>query len=133
MPSSESDTEKITINLVPVDLGKIDLLVEQGLYATRTDFIRTGIRRLLEANESVLAEAISRRFLNVGMVFFNQKDLLALQAKGERLRIRSIGRLVLRPDVDPDTADEVIEEIIIKGALKMTPQVRARLADRIHT
>ncbi len=132
MTSSESDTEKITINLVPVDLGKIDLLVEQGLYATRTDLIRTAIRRLLEANETVLAEVISRRFLNVGMVFFNQKDLLAMHAKGERLRIRSIGRLSLNADINPDTADAVIEEIIVKGSLKMSAEVRARLADRIH-
>jgi len=131
MPS-ESDTEKITINLVPVDLGKIDLLVDQGLYSTRTDLIRTAIRRLLEDNEAVLTEVISRRFLNVGMIWLNEKDLLAEKAKGQRLRIRSIGRLVLNPDIDPDTADAVIEEIIVKGSLRMSPEVRARLADRIH-
>ena len=131
MSPAESDTEKITVNLVPVDLGKIDLLVEQGLFASRSDLIRTGIRRVLEDNEPVLTEVITRRFLNVGMVFFNQKELAAMQAKGERLRIRSIGRLTLKHDVEPDTADAVIEEITVKGSLKMSPEVRARLQDRI--
>ena len=129
--ATESDTEKITINLVPVDLGKIDLLVEQGLYATRSDLIRTGIRRVLEENDTVLHEVISRRLFNIGLIYYTEKSLLAKKDRGERLRIRSVGRLVLHADVSPDTADAVIEEIIVKGSLKMSPEVRARLGDRI--
>jgi Arc/MetJ-type ribon-helix-helix transcriptional regulator len=130
--ADDNETEKITINVVPVDLGKMDLLVEQGLFSSRSDLIRTAIRRVLEDNAPVVQEEITRSFLNVGVVVFNQKDLLAMQKKGQRLKIRSVGRLILRPDVDPDTADAVIETILVKGSLKMTPEVRDRLADRIR-
>lgn len=132
MPDSDSETEKITINVVPVDLGKMDLLVEQGMFSNRSDFIRTAIRRQLNENAPVVDEAITRKFLNVGVVVFNQKDLAAMQKKRERLQIRSVGRLILRADVQPDTADAVIESVLVKGSLKMSPEVRERIADRIH-
>ncbi len=133
MTSTDSETEKITINVVPVDLGKMDLLVEQGLFSSRSDLIRTAIRRTLEDNEPVVTEAITRKFLNVGIVVFNEKDLAGMRAKGERLQVNSVGRFILRPDVQPDTADAVIESIFVRGSLKMSPEVRERLADRIRS
>ena len=127
-----SDTEKITINVVPVDLGKIDLLVDQGIYSSRSDLIRTAIRRVLDENAGIVSEVVTRRALNIGVLIYGEKDFAKIRAKNQRLRIRTIGRLVLRPDVQPDTADAVIEEIIVKGSIKMTPEVRERLADRIR-
>jgi Arc/MetJ-type ribon-helix-helix transcriptional regulator len=128
----EAGTEKITVNLVPVDIGKIELLVDQGLFASRTDFIRAAIRKLLDEYAVVVTDAATRNFLNVGYVVFNEKSLKAALAKGQRLNIRSIGRFTLRDDVLPDTADKAIEAISVFGSVKMSPAVRERLADRIH-
>ena len=128
----DNETEKITINVVPVDLGKMDLLVDQGLFASRSDLIRTAIRRLLDENAAVVNEAITRKAYNVGVIALGQKSLQSMRDKGERLRILSVGRLILRADVDPDTADAVIESIVVKGSMKMSPEVRARIADRIN-
>lgn len=131
--ADDSETEKITINVVPVDLGKMDLLVDQGMFASRSDLIRTAIRRVLEENAPVVDEAITRKLFNVGIFVFSQRELAAMQKKGERLKVRSVGRLIIRADVDPDTADAVIEEITVKGSVKMSPEVRARIADRIRS
>jgi Arc/MetJ-type ribon-helix-helix transcriptional regulator len=128
----DNETEKLTINVVPVDLGKMDLLVDQGMFASRSDLIRTAIRRLLDENAAVVNGEMTRRFLNIGVVVLSQKHLASMQKKGERLKIRTIGRLVLRADVTPETADAVIEEVLVKGSIKMSPEVRERIADRIH-
>lgn len=130
--ADDNETEKITINVVPVDLGKMDLLVDQGMFASRSDLIRTAIRRLLDEHSAVVSDEITRRFLNIGVFVLSQKELAAMQQKGERLRIRTIGRLILRADVQPDTADAVIEDVLVKGSIKMSPAVRERIADRIH-
>ena len=54
-------TEKITININAVDLGYIDVLVREGYYATRTEFIKTAIKQQLERHNRELERMIERK------------------------------------------------------------------------
>src|SRR5512141_279983 len=104
------ETEKITLNLGPVDLGQVDLLVQEGFYSTRTDFIRTAIRNQLLAHADALKQAVARKTLVLGLQHYTRKDLETLQAAGQRLRIRVLGLASIAEDVSPELALATIEE-----------------------
>ena len=123
--------EKITINLGCVDLGQIDLLVQEGLYSNRTDLIRTAIRNQLTTHHEVVRQVVARKTLVLGIQHFSQADLLALQAAGERLQIRVLGLASIAPDVSPELALDTIESITVLGALHASPAVKAALRQRI--
>jgi Arc/MetJ-type ribon-helix-helix transcriptional regulator len=125
-----SETEKITINLGVVDLGKIDLLVEQGFYTTRTDFIRAAIRSQLLTHTNEIQETVSRSSTVVGVLLYNARDLEKMLEKGERLRITIAGMLVLDKDISPELADAAIESIKVHGVFKASNKVKQILADR---
>ncbi|WP_250472918.1 CopG family transcriptional regulator [Caballeronia sp. GAFFF1] len=126
------DTEKITINLGPVDLGQIDLLVEEGFYSNRTDLIRTAIRNQLAVHASVVRETATRRALVLGLQYFSRQDLEAVRAANERLKIQVLGLASIAADVSPELALATIESILVRGALHASPAVKAALADRIR-
>jgi Arc/MetJ-type ribon-helix-helix transcriptional regulator len=125
------DSEKLTINLGYVDLGHIDLLVRDGFYSNRSDFIRTAIRNQLAAHADASKNAASRLTLELGLRTFTRRDLEAVQAAGERLRIRVLGLATIADDVTPDLARATIESIVVLGALHARAEVKAALADRI--
>ena len=126
------DSEKVTINLGYVDLGQIDLLVQEGFYSNRTDFIRTAIRYQLSAHTEETKKAAVRQTLEVGLLRFSRTDLEAAQAGGSLVNIQVLGRAVIDDDVSPELARATIGSITVLGALHATPEVRAALADRIH-
>jgi Arc/MetJ-type ribon-helix-helix transcriptional regulator len=121
-----SETEKITINLGPVDLGQIDLVVREGFYSNRTDFIRTAIRNQLATH----AEAV-RRTLVLGVQHFSRRDLEAVREVGEQLRIEVLGLASIADDVSPELALETIESVVVLGAFRASPAVKRALAERI--
>lgn len=126
-----ADTEKITINISVVDLGRIDLLVEQGFYSTRTDFIRTATRNLLGTHSQEIQETVSRRTIVVGVLIFEAKDLRKHRQRNEMVDIRALGLLVLANDVTPQLARETIASINVYGVLRASKEVKEALADRM--
>lgn len=126
------DTEKITINLGYVDLGHIDLLVREGFYSNRTDFIRTAIRNRLEAHADEVKKSIVRRTLELGLRDFTREDLETVKASGEKLQIQVVGLVSIAPDVSPALALATIESITVLGALHASKEVKSALADRIR-
>ena len=126
------DSEKITINLGYVDLGHIDLLVREGFYSNRTDFIRTAIRNQLSSHADAVKQSIVRRTLELGLRRFTREELEALKAKGGRLSIQVVGLATIDDDVPPDLALATIDSITVLGALHASKAVKAALADRIH-
>jgi Arc/MetJ-type ribon-helix-helix transcriptional regulator len=126
------ETEKITINLGYVDLGRIDLLVQEGFYSNRTDLIRTAIRNQLAIHSSEVAQSIERHTLELGLRDFSVADLEAARAAGEKLHVKVVGLARIAPDVSADLARAAIASITVLGALQATAQVKAALADRIH-
>ncbi|HZY66169.1 MAG: CopG family transcriptional regulator [Actinomycetota bacterium] len=126
-----SDTEKITINLGPVDLGQIDLLVQEGFYSNRTDFIRTAIRNQLATHSEVVRETVARKTMVLGLQNFTRRDLEAVRDAGERLQINVLGLATIADDVSPELAQEAIESIVVLGAFRASPAVKKALADRI--
>lgn len=124
------DTEKITINLGYVDLGQIDLMVQEGFYSNRTDFIRTGIRNQLERHADVVKQSTARKSLELGLRNFSREDLEAARRVGEMLHINVLGLATIAQDVTPDLARATIASISVLGALHATPAVKAALADR---
>jgi Arc/MetJ-type ribon-helix-helix transcriptional regulator len=124
--------EKITINVGCVDLGQIDLLVQEGFYANRTDLIRTAIRNQLAAQVDVVRQVASRKSLVLGIQQYGAADLQATKAAGQMLQIRVLGLAVIAPDVTPALALATIESITVLGALHASPAVKAALAARIH-
>jgi len=126
------EAEKITINMGFVDLGQVDLLVAEGFYSNRTDFIRTAIRTHLATHADALRQAVSRNMLVLGLQRFSTADLEAVRAAGETLQIRVLGLAVIAPDVSPALAKATIDSLTVLGALHASPAVKAALADRIR-
>jgi Arc/MetJ-type ribon-helix-helix transcriptional regulator len=131
-PPKVSDSEKITINVGYVDLGHIDLLVAQGFYSNRTDFIRTAIRSLLERHDSTLKRTVARQQLDLGLRHYSRHDLERVRASGEMLTIQVLGLATIAADVSPELARETIGSIQVLGALHASSAVKAALADRTH-
>lgn len=126
------DSEKITINLGPVDLGQIDLLVEEGFYANRTDVIRTAIRNQLALHAQVVQDTVTRRALVLGLQHFSRQDLEALHAAHQRLNIQVLGLASIASDVSPELALSTIESVVVLGAFHASAAVKAALASRIR-
>ena len=126
------ETEKLTINLGVVDLGQIDLLVQEGFYSNRTDLIRTAIRNQLTAHADELRQTIARRTLVLGLQVFTRSDLERVQASGKRLQIRVLGLARIAGDVTPELALATIEAVEVLGAFHASAAVRHALADRIQ-
>ena len=124
--------EKVTINLGYVDLGQIDLLVQEGFYANRTDLIRTAIRNQLVTHADVVKQAVARKTLVLGIQHFSAADLRAVQAAGQTLQIRVLGLASIALDVTPELALAAIESVVVLGALHASPAVKAALAGRIR-
>jgi Arc/MetJ-type ribon-helix-helix transcriptional regulator len=128
-----SETEKITINLGLVDLGQIDLLVQEGFYSNRTDFIRTAIRNQLTTHAEAVRQTVARRTLVLGLENYTRRDLEAVRESGERLEIKVLGLATIADDVSPELAAETIDSIVVLGALRASPAVKAALKDRIQS
>jgi len=126
------EAEKITINLGYVDLGHVDLLVAEGFYSNRTDFIRTAIRNQLSAHGDALKQVVARKMLVLGLQHFSAADLEAARAAGEKLEIRVLGLASIAADVTPELALDTIGSITVLGALHASPAVKAALAGRLH-
>ncbi len=125
-------TEKITINLGFIDLGQIDLLVQEGFYSNRTDFIRTSIRNHLAQHAEVVKQTVARRTLILGLQHYTRQDLEAVLAAGETLDIQVLGVASIAEDVSPELALSAINSITIFGVLHASSEVRAALANRIR-
>ena len=127
-----AESEKITINLGYVDLGQIDLLVQEGFYSNRTDFIRTAIRNQIDRHNDAVKQSVARHQLDLGLRQYNRRDLEAAKAAGEALHIQVLGLAVIAADVSPELALETIASIHVLGALQASPAVKAALGDRIR-
>ncbi len=127
-----AESEKITINLGPIDLGQIDLLVQEGFYSNRTDLIRTAIRNQLNTHADVVRQTVARKSLVLGLQHYSREDLEALQAAGQRLQIQVLGLASIANDVSVELALATIESIFVLGALHASAVVKAALAGRIH-
>ena len=126
------ETEKLTINLGVVDLGQIDLLVQEGFYSNRTDLIRTAIRNQLAAHGDEVKRTVARRTLVLGLQSFTRADLERAQAAGQRLQIHVVGLARIADDVSPELARSTIESVEVLGAFHASAAVRRALADRLR-
>ncbi|MEH2533465.1 Arc/MetJ-type ribon-helix-helix transcriptional regulator [Bradyrhizobium sp. AZCC 1588] len=124
------ESEKITINLGYVDLGQVDLMVQEGFYSNRTDFIRTAIRNQLERHADVVKQTTTRKSLDLGLRHFSREDLEAARQAGEMLHINVLGLASIAQDVTPELARAAIASVCVLGALQASPAVKAALVDR---
>ena len=127
-----SDSEKITINLGFVDLGQVDLLVQEGFYSNRTDFIRTAIRNQIERHKEAVTQSVVRHRLDLGLRSYSRSDLEAARAAGEILHVQVLGLARIADDVPVELALGTIASIHVLGALHMRPELRAALKERIR-
>ena len=126
-----SETEKITINMSVVDLGKIDLLVQEGLYSNRTDLIRTAIRNQIKSHDLELQQSVRRHSFGIGVYHFNHADLERVKAESKSLTITAISLQHLAEDISPQLAAETIDKIRIRGVYWAPEAVKQALADRV--
>jgi Arc/MetJ-type ribon-helix-helix transcriptional regulator len=126
------DSEKITINLGFVDLGQIDLMVKDGFYSNRTDFIRTAIRNQLDRHADVVRQSVGRKALELGLRSYSRAELEAARKSGELLHINVLGLASIAHDVTAELARASIASVTVLGALQASAEVKAALADRTH-
>lgn len=129
--SKPVDSEKITINLGHVDLGQVDLLVSEGFYSNRTDFIRTAIRNQLTQHGEVLKQVVARKMLVLGLRHISRQELQALQQSRQTLTLRIVGLASIAADVTPALALDTIESLEVLGALHASADVKRALAGRL--
>ncbi|WP_103334230.1 CopG family transcriptional regulator [Pseudotabrizicola formosa] len=125
------ESEKITINLGFVDLGQIELLVQEGFYSNRSDFIRTAIRNQIERHADTVRQIVIRKSVDLGLRHITRDELTTAQAEGQMLDIRVLGLVVVAPDVSADLARATISALSILGTFHASAAVKAALADRI--
>ena len=123
-------TEKITLNLSVVDLGQIDLLVQEGFYANRTDFLRTAVRAQLALHAEALHRTVERKTMVLGLENYTRQQLEEVRAAGRQLQIRVLGLATIADDVTPDLALATIESVEVLGAFRASPAVKAALRPR---
>ena len=128
----QSESEKITVNIGYVDLGQIDLLVRDGFYSNRTDFIRTAIRNQLQHHSDAMRLSVSRKKLELGLRHVTKQELEAAKNAGELLQIHVLGLVTFAADITPELARASIASIQVLGALQTSSELKAALADRIH-
>jgi Arc/MetJ-type ribon-helix-helix transcriptional regulator len=121
------DTEKITINMPAVDLGKIDLLVQEGIFTNRTDFIRTAIRSQIDKHNIEIQQSVERHSFGIGVISYSRSDLERYINKGEKVTITIIGLLHLHNDITPELALQAIESVQVRGIFKARDDVKAAL------
>lgn len=126
------ETEKLTVNLGYVDLGRIDLLVQENFYSNRSDFIRSAVRKGLDAHAEEISRSASRHTLDLGLLDFTKADLEAIVEQGKQLNIRVIGLARIADDVTPELAKKAVASVSVLGALQASPAVKAALTDRIR-
>jgi len=127
-----SETEKITINIGSVDLGRIDLLVQEGFYASRADFVRTAIRNQLERQKSAVDSITSRKSMVIGTLSFNRKELEQKREDNEMVNVKVIGMFILTDDISPQLALDTIQSVTVRGVFKAPEDVKEALKDRLH-
>lgn len=125
------DSEKITINMSAVDLGKVDLLVQEGLYSNRTDFIRTAIRNQLDRHNLEIQQSVTRHSYVIGVLAYNRADFEKYRLKGEQVEMKVIGFLNLADDIPPELARAVVASIQVRGVFQASSELKAALADRM--
>ncbi len=130
-PAKIPESEKLTINLGFVDLGQIELLVQEGFYSNRSDFIRTAIRNQIERHADTLRQIVVRKSVEMGLRHITRAELLAAQAAGHMLEIRVLGLAIMAPDVDADLARATIAGLSVLGTLLASDAVKAALSDRL--
>ena len=128
-----TELEKITINMGPVDLGQIDLLVREGFYQNRTDFIRTAIRNQLNTHAEAVKQTVVRKELVLGLQHYTRRDLEAVREAGEALDIRVLGLVSMAEDVSPELALETIASLEVLGTFRASAAVKAALASRLRS
>jgi len=126
------ETEKMAVNMGVVDLGQVDLLVQEGFYSNRSDLVRTAVRNQLAQHADVLKQAVARRALTLGLQHFGRADLERAVAAGKRLRIEVVGLARIADDVTPALAKAAIESVSVLGAFQASSAVRQALSDRIN-
>lgn len=125
------DTEKVTINLGYVDLGQVDLMVQEGFYSNRTDFIRTAIRNQLATHADVVRKTVARKTLELGLRHYSRADLEAVRDRGEKLQIQVLGLATIAADVTPELVEETIDSITVLGVLQASPEIKAVLLNKM--
>ncbi len=126
------ETEKMTINVGVVDLGHVDLLVQEGFYSNRSDLVRTALRNQLALHADTVRQTVARKTLTVGLQHFSRTDLQAAVAAGQQLRVQVVGLARIADDVSPELALAAIESVTVLGAFQASPAVRRALSHRIH-
>lgn len=126
------ETEKMTVNVGVVDLGQVDLLVQEGFYSNRSDLVRTAVRNQLALHADIVRQTVARRTLTVGLQHFNRADLERAVAAGQRLQVQVVGLARIADDVSAELALAAIESVTVLGAFQASPAVRRALADRIY-
>lgn len=126
------ETEKMTVNVGVVDLGQVDLLVQEGFYSNRSDLVRTAVRNQLAQHADILKATVARRTLTLGLQHFSRADLERAVAAGQRLQVQVVGLARIADDVTPELALAAIESVTVLGAFQASPAVRRALAGRIH-
>ena len=127
------DSEKVTVNVGLVDLAQVDLLVNEGFYSNRTDFVRTALRNQLLAHADALRQIVVRKRYVLGQHRYTRQELEAVVASGQRLEVHVLGLAVIEDDVTPELAGAAIASVQVLGAFLASPAVKAALAERIHT
>jgi Arc/MetJ-type ribon-helix-helix transcriptional regulator len=127
-----AESEKITVNVGIVDLGRIDLLVQEGFYASRADFIRTAIRNQIERQKTAVDSISTRKSMVIGTLGYSRKDLEHKRENNEMVNVKVIGMFILGDDITPELARETIQSVTVRGVFKAPDDVKEALEDRLH-
>lgn len=122
-----NSTEKITINVNTSDLGKIDLLIHEGYYSNRTDFIKSAIKSQVNKHDDEINMILSSKKKKdwfVGVYVLTEDELQALKRYGRKKAIRGMGLLIVDKDVSLDLMKTSISAIETYGVCRCSSEIK---------
>ena len=140
---SEPKMEKLTINLPPMDLARMDILVDGGFYPSRTEFIRAAIRTQLDAHQDYIQkqmlfatevfeeklpeEELETHIYGVGVYSLGKEVFERTMKQGKLMKINVIGMLRIAKDVTPKHVEATVASVKVYGIIRAPPKVKAAL------
>ena len=131
--ANENLNEKVSVNINTSTLSQIDLLVDNGYYSNRSDFINQALRSELQKNQSTIDRIIERQSKKtgndngwfLGIYGITAKEVLEMYEKGEKMTLTGYGVLSIDKDCDEEKLFAVVESIKHRGKVICSESVKA--------
>ena len=130
---SDDSSENVTLEIDAEIVGKIEVLVEKGLYKDPTDFFENAIEKQLSLHKATFEKYERKKTTVIGILIYSAEELEKYAQKNNKLEIKVIGSLRFGKDVTPELIEASISKIYLAGRLRAPDDVIPFLNEKRYT